>query len=174
MDEETTTNDPKKNPDPLTGAPGARQVATGVGAAGGGLTGAAVGAAVGGPVGAAVGAVIGGVAGGYAGKGVAEAIDPTVEDKYWREHHSEQEWADENSTYEQYEPAYRAGYEGLRKYPDREYEEVEPELQRDYEASEANQVVPWARARPALKASWRRVVGIYGPRDRARGMRGGI
>src|SRR5258705_8003526 len=71
------------NPDPITGAPGAHPIGTGVGAAGAGAAGAAIGA-VAGPVGAAVGAVVGAVAGGLAGKGVAEAVNPTEEDAYWR------------------------------------------------------------------------------------------
>src|SRR6266851_3247743 len=58
--EEKSTNNPKKNPDPITGKPGAHPVGTGAGAAGGGLAGAAIGGAVGGPVGAAVGAAVGG------------------------------------------------------------------------------------------------------------------
>ncbi len=72
------------NPDPITGQPGAHPVGTGVGAAVAGAAAGAAGGLIGGPVGAAVGAVIGGVAGGLAGKGVAESIDPTVEDGYWR------------------------------------------------------------------------------------------
>ena len=75
MDDQSK-NDPKKNPDPLTGESGSHPIGTGVGAADGGLTGAAVGAAVGGPVGAAVGAIVGGVAGAYSGKGVAEVVNP--------------------------------------------------------------------------------------------------
>ena len=70
------------NPDPLTGQPGAHPVGTGVGAAMAGAAAGAAGGLVGGPIGAAVGAVVGGVAGGLAGKGVAESIDPTVEDRY--------------------------------------------------------------------------------------------
>src|SRR3954471_9273816 len=81
------------NRDPLTGAPGAHPVGVGVGAAGGGATGAAIGTAVAGPVGTAVGAVIGAVAGGLAGKGVAESIDPTAEEAYWRENHRSQPFA---------------------------------------------------------------------------------
>ena len=66
------------NRDPLTGAPGAHPIGTGVGAAAGGVAaGAAVGS-VAGPVGTVVGAAVGAVAGGLAGKGVAESIDPTT------------------------------------------------------------------------------------------------
>lgn len=164
----------RSNPDPVTGEPGSHPIGAGVGAAGGGLTGAAVGAAVGGPLGAAVGAVVGGVAGGYSGKGVAEAINPTVEENYWRENHASQPWADQSSTYEHYAPAYRTGYEGVQKYVGRQYHEIEADLARDYDKNDANPAIPWDRARPAVRAAWHRVSGVTGPRDTDRGMRGGI
>ena len=60
-------------------------VGTGVGAAAGGIAaGALAGTMAAGPVGTVVGAAVGAVAGGLAGKGIAEAIDPTVEETYWR------------------------------------------------------------------------------------------
>lgn len=71
------------NRDPLTGAPGAHPVSTGIGAV---LGGAAAGAATGtvaGPVGTVAGAAIGAVVGGLAGKGVAEEVNPTRERAYW-------------------------------------------------------------------------------------------
>src|ERR1043166_752127 len=71
------------NPDPITGEPGSHPIGVGVGGGSGAAAGAAVGGAVGGPIGAAVGGVVGAVAGGLAGKGVAEKIDPTVEEAYW-------------------------------------------------------------------------------------------
>src|SRR5215216_2890454 len=76
-----------RNADPLTDAPGAHPIETGVGAAvGGAATGLAIGA-LGGPVGAVIGGVVGGaVAGGLAGKGVGELIDPTTEDTWLREY----------------------------------------------------------------------------------------
>ena len=63
------------NRDPLSGEVGSHPVGVGIGAAAG---------VVAGPLGMAVGALVGAVAGGLAGKGVAEAIDPTAEDAYWR------------------------------------------------------------------------------------------
>jgi hypothetical protein len=173
--DEHSKNQPDKNPDPITGEPGSHPIGTGVGAAGGGLTGAAIGAVVGGPVGAAIGAVVGGVAGAYGGKGVAEAVNPTEEEKYWRENHSSQEWAaGDSSTYEHYGPAYKTGYEGVMKYAGRDYHEIENDLARDYDKNDANPAIPWDRARPAVRAAWTRVSGTVGPRDTDRGMRGGI
>ena len=176
-----TTGAKDTNPDPITGEPGSHPVGTGVGAAGGGATGAAIGTAVGGPVGGAVGAVIGAIAGGLAGKGVAEAVDPTAEDAYWREHHGTQSFARKERDYDHYAPAYRTGYEGYSKYePGTRFEDAETTLREDYEASlrarqagtgttaaagisSTGETVPatshlaWDEAKPAARAAWDRV-----------------
>jgi hypothetical protein len=160
------------NPDPITGAPGAHPVGVGLGAAAAGATGAAIGTAVAGPIGTAVGAVIGAVAGGMAGKGVAELIDPTAEDAYWREQHRAQPYATHRE-YDEYAGAYRAGYEGYgRHYKDgTRFEDAEPALRSDYESRIAAQpgdagrpAVPWEEARPAARAAWDRVHHTYGAR----------
>jgi len=177
MDERETSKakvNPEANPDPLTGEPGSHPIGTSVGTAGGGITGAALGAAVAGPVGAALGAVVGGVVGAYSGRGVAEAVNPTVENDYWREHHGRQEWASEDAPYEHFQPAYRTGYEAATKYPGREYEEIEADVARDYEKNDANPAIPWDRARPAVRAAWHRVAGTTTPRETDRGTRGNV
>jgi hypothetical protein len=152
------------NPDPITGAPGAHPVGVGAGAAAGGATGAAVGA-VGGPVGSVVGAVIGAVAGGLAGKGVAEAIDPTAEDAYWRDNHPKQTFS-QGRGYDDYAPAYRTGYEGYATHSAgaSRWEDAEPLLRKDYEtrlttAPTAGQRahLAWDDAKHATKAAWHRV-----------------
>lgn len=148
------------NEDPLTGEPGAHPVGVGVGAGGAGLAGAAVGAAVGGPIGAAVGAVVGSVAGGYAGKAVAEGIDPTAEDAFWREAHRSEPYYDESRGYtydEDYHPAYRSGYSGYAEHGEnRAWSEAEPEIQREYLASRGGSRLDWNEARPASEAAWNR------------------
>ena len=77
--------DGNANLDPITGAPGAHPIGTGVGAALGGAAAGAVAGTVVGPVGTVIGAAVGAIVGGLAGKGVAEKIDPTIEQAYWRE-----------------------------------------------------------------------------------------
>ena len=158
------------NPDPLTGEPGSHPVGTGVGAAGGGAAGAAIGA-IGGPVGSAVGAVIGAVAGGLAGKGVAEAIDPTAEDAFWREQHGKQSFARKDRGYDEYAPAYRAGFMGYEVHgvKSQRFEDAEPHLREDYErwwrehtAAQSPGTIgttplAWEEARPAARAAWDRV-----------------
>ncbi len=164
----TTPTSKDTNPDPITGEPGSHPIGTGVGAAGGGATGAAIGA-VGGPVGMAVGAVIGAVAGGLAGKGVAELVDPTAENAYWEKNHRTQPYYEEGSDFADYDPAYRAGYEGYATHGStgRKFDDVEPELARKYEATKGNAKIGWDKAKHATRAAWDRVErAIPGDSDR--------
>src|SRR5436853_6114369 len=91
---DTKNRIPEPNRDPITGAPGSHPVGTGIGAAVGGAaaTGAVMGTAAG-PAGTIAGAAVGAVVGGLVGKGIAEKVDPTREDVYWRENHARQGWA---------------------------------------------------------------------------------
>jgi phage tail tape-measure protein len=152
------------NRDPLTGSPGAHPVGAGVGAAGGGAAGAAIGAAVGGPVGAAVGLVAGGIAGGLAGKWAAESVNPTAEDAYWRENYNSQPWVERTYTYDDYGPAFQSGYETYAKHhgTGRKFEEIEPEMRRDWDRVKGKSRLDWERAKVASRAAWERV-------DQARG-----
>jgi len=144
------------NRDPITGAPGSHPIGTGVGAAAGGATGAAIGM-VAGPVGAAAGAVVGAVVGGLAGKGVAEGVNPTAEDAYWRDQYADEPYYSADRSYEDYSPAYRTGYEGLGQNAGRTFEQAEPELRRSYEASRGKSRLEWEDARVATRAAWHRV-----------------
>jgi len=163
------TEDEKRtdaNRDPITGAPGAHPVGTGVGAAAGGAAGVAAGMAAGaamgtagaGPIGGAVGAAVGAVAGGMAGKGVAEQVNPTEEDAYWREQHQNEPYYDSNYSYDDYRGAYRTGYEGYGRLGQshRSYTEAEPELRRDYERNYGASALSWDKAQPAVRAAWQR------------------
>jgi uncharacterized protein YcfJ len=159
MSEANDPNNRDANRDPITGEPGSHPVGTGVGAASGGATGAAIGTAVAGPIGTAVGAVIGAVAGGLAGKATAEAIDPTAEDAYWRDNHKSQTFAHQHRSYDDYQPAYRAGYEGFGRHAGTSssgrFEDAETNVRSDYEKSSTS--LPWEDARPAAHAAWTRL-----------------
>lgn len=144
------------NPDLVTGEPGSHPVGVGVGAAGAGAAGAAIGS-VAGPVGTVVGGIIGAVVGGYGGKAMGEVIDPTGEDNYWREAHGKQPYADRSASYEDYQPAYQTGYKGFTEHAPakRTFEEAEPDLRKNYEASKPK--LGWDKAREASRAAWTRV-----------------
>lgn len=174
MEDHRPTDDPKRNPDPITHEPGLHPVGTGLGTAGGGIAGATIGAAVGGPVGAAIGAVVGGVAGAVGGHGVAEAVNPTAEDAYWQTHHASQPYANEQYSYQHYAPAYRTGYEAAAKHAGKSFEEIQDAVALDYERNRADSALPWDEARHATRAAFSKVSGTVAPRDPARGIRGGI
>lgn len=138
-------------------------VATGVGAVVGGVAGgvaggAAAGAAVGGltgPVGAAVGAVAGALAGALAGKGIGNAADPVAEDAYWRDNYSSRPYAS-GSTYDEYRPAFGYGVDAYTRYPDRTFDEVEPELGRHWNIKRGSSSLEWDRAKHATRDAWQR------------------
>jgi phage tail tape-measure protein len=144
-----------QNRDPLSGEPGAHPVGTGVGAAVGGAAAGAAAGSVAGPVGTVVGAVAGAVGGGLAGKAIAENIDPTAEDAYWRSNYSKRPYYSKDVTYETYAPAYRHGWESRSRFPDRRYEDVEPELRTAWEKS--NSKLSWDKARLAARDAWDRL-----------------
>lgn len=158
--------DPDRNPDPITGAPGSHPVGTGIGAAGAGAAGVAIGTAVGGPVGSvvggAIGAVVGAVAGGLAGKGIAEAIDPTAEDAYWRENYSSRPYVRTGAMYDDYQPAYQYGWESRRAHVDKSFDEAEPFLARDWEVRRGSCPMNWDEARVAARDAWDRCDTCYG------------
>ena len=148
-----------KNPanrDPITGTPGAHPMGTGVGAAGAGAAGAAIGTAVGGPVGGLVGAVAGAVAGGLAGKGAAEKANPTHEEIYWRENYTRQTFVEKTRPYDDYAPAFRTGYEGYTRYTGKRFDQVQSDLQRDYEKMRGKSSLAWDKAKHATRAAWER------------------
>ncbi len=131
-------------------------IGTGAGALSGGAAGAALGAA-GGPIGVVAGAVIGAVAGGKAGKNIAEGIDATAEDAHWRSNYGNESYVNRSLSYDEYEPAYRTGYTGYGKHAGKKWDDVENDLQRDYEQGKGKSSLAWSDAKHATKAAWNKV-----------------
>lgn len=154
MQHPDATPELKREPNPSE--PESHPVSTSLGAAGGAATGAAIGSVVG-PVGTLVGGAIGAIAGGLAGHGVAQAVDPTVEDAYWRENHCDPGDSDLKETFGDYEPAYRVGYNGYAESGGRNFDESEPALKRSWEEIKGNSQLNWDKAKHATRAAWDRV-----------------
>jgi hypothetical protein len=146
-----------RNEDPITGEPGSHPVGAGLGAAAGGAAAGAAAGAVGGPVGAAVGAVVGGVAGGLGGKAIAERIDPTAEDAYWRKEYSNRDYYDRSIAYEDIQPAYRHGWESRSRYSDRNWNAAEPDVRRDWESSSYGKSMTWEKVKRPARDAWDRI-----------------
>lgn len=143
------------NRDPITGEPGAHPLGTGLGATGGAMAGAAFGA-MGGPIGAAAGAVVGALAGGIAGSVAGEAVNPSVEEAYWRGAYVNEPYYDPAHGFEDYGPAYRAGIDARRQL-EGDFETVEPALQARWDALRGESRLEWDQARHPARAAWSRV-----------------
>ncbi len=158
MANEIDKND-ELNRDPITGTPGSHPVGTGVGSVGGAMAGAAFGA-MGGPAGALAGMVAGAVVGGMSGKIVAEQVNPTAEDAYWRDNYAKEQYVEPGRTYDDYGPAYALGWSGRANRAD-EFEKAEPELEREWATNRGASALEWPQARHATRAAWYRAESTY-------------
>ncbi|MEK7953268.1 hypothetical protein [Luteolibacter soli] len=155
--------DRHQNPDPLTGEPGSHPLGTGLGAAGGAAAGAAIGALAG-PVGLTIGGAIGAIAGGLGGKSIAETIDPTVEEDYWRQQFQREPYYTEDKDFADYGPAYQMSVARYR--PDSGFEEHEPAMAEEWDSVKQNSRLHWLEARAAVKAGWDRLHQQAGKPDK--------
>ncbi|RZI88552.1 MAG: PA2169 family four-helix-bundle protein [Variovorax sp.] len=146
------------NRDPITGAPGAHPVGTGLGATGGALAGAAAGS-LGGPVGTVIGLVAGALAGGLGGKAIAEGVNPTMEESYWRDNYVKESYVEPGRPYDDYGPAYEHGWTARARGGD--FETVEAAMEAEWPTRRGNSTLDWPQARPATRAAWDRADETY-------------
>lgn len=160
------TTDPAAHPDPITKAPGAHPVGTGVGAAVGGAVAGSASAAiaagvlagsVAGPVGTIIGAATGAVVGGLMGKEIAEYINPSVEHEYWRSNYSSRPYARPGTLYDEYGPAYQYGWESRAKNAGKNFSQVEADLSRGWDKAKGKSNLPWTDAKDATRDAWDRI-----------------
>lgn len=90
------------------------------------------------------------------GRHIADLIDPAAEEAYWRENYQTQSYYEAGFAYEDYHPAYRAGWEGRARHEGRAFEDVERELEADYNRSRASSRLSWEKCRHAARAAWDR------------------
>lgn len=152
-----------RNPDPITNAPGAHPIETGLGAAvGGGAAGFAAGIA-GGPIGMAVGTIAGAVLGGLAGKEVGETIDPTIEERWVNEYY--ETLPDSDYTIDDYRPAYRQGLNARIRNNNRPFDEVEGVLEDEWSDNKPSRL-SWSEARAAAQHAYERDVSRMRPKPK--------
>ena len=131
-------------------------IGEGAGAVTGAVTGAAVGSAAG-PVGTVVGALAGGVVGAKAGGGIAEAINPTDYNDHFKNTYRDTAYYASGRDWNDYEPAYKYGYDTYSQYRGQRFEDVEPDLERNWNATRANSRLEWNDARGAVRDGWHHI-----------------
>ncbi|PSB04389.1 hypothetical protein C7B64_04230 [Merismopedia glauca CCAP 1448/3] len=90
---------------------------------------------------------------------MAESINPTVEDDYWRTSYASRPYAESGYSYDDYSPAYRTGYQGYSTYAQRgmTYADAEPELRAEYERQHGKGRLGWEKAKHATRDAWDRL-----------------
>ena len=131
-------------------------VGAGTGAVGGALTGAAVGSAAG-PVGSLVGAAVGGIVGAKAGDSIAEAVNPTTYNDHFKTSYNSAPYYVADRDWNDYEPAYKLGYDSFDKYRGRTYGEAETELERDWDSLKGKSRLGWNEAKGAVRDGWHHI-----------------
>jgi len=69
----------------------------------------------------------------------------------------DRDYAGAGGRYEDYEPAYRWGYENAGHYPSRDWDSAEPDVRRDWERANPNG--EWERFKAAVRRGWDRFTG---------------
>ncbi|HYW57861.1 MAG TPA: PA2169 family four-helix-bundle protein [Polaromonas sp.] len=149
------------NLDPITDEPGAHPVGTGLGAVAGGAAAGAAAGVIAGPVGAVAGAIVGAVAGGLGGKAIAESVNPTAEEAYWRESYNKESYYEQGRTYDDYGPAYRLGVQGRTSY-DGSFDDAQPHLETQWNSNKDRSTLSWPQAQVASRAAWNRIDDQFG------------
>src|SRR5947208_9290407 len=128
----------------------ADQVGEGVVSIGGMLAGAAIGTAAG-PVGTLIGGIAGAVGGWWTGRAVTEAAGAmsTDDDNYYRSHYESSPNRLADRGYEDVRPAYHLGHIAAKNpdYSDRNWNEVERDLQRGWNADATRRYGDWSTVR---------------------------
>ena len=83
-------------------------------------------------------------------------IDPSTKNTYWKTQYNAESYYEPGRKFEDYEGAYRTGYEGYGRYGDRGFDKAENELKSEYEKLKGNSELAWDRAKNAVKAAWHR------------------
>lgn len=131
-------------------------IGAGTGAVGGAVTGAAVGS-VAGPVGSVVGAIAGGVVGAKAGDAIAEAINPTEYTRHFEQNYRTAPYYSAGREWNDYQPAYRYGYDTYGAYRGQRFEDVEQTLERNWDEAKADSRLAWAEAKDAVRDGWHHI-----------------
>jgi len=128
-------------------------IGAGTGAAAGAVTGATAGSA-GGPVGMAAGAVVGGIIGAAAGDSIAEVVNPTTYEDYWKRNFHTTPYYTSGLVWSDYQPAYKLGYSAFAENRSHRFDDIESDLRRNWEATKGNSRLAWHEAKGAVRDGW--------------------
>ncbi|NUS39354.1 MAG: hypothetical protein HOQ02_10080 [Lysobacter sp.] len=131
-------------------------IGEGTGAVGGAVAGAAIGS-VAGPPGTVIGAVTGGALGAKAGDRIAEAVNPTDYSRHFESTFRDRPYYAAGRDWSDYQPAYQYGYDTYSAYRGQRFDDVEDQLQRDWDSTRGKSHLTWNDARDAVRDGWHHI-----------------
>lgn len=88
-------------------------------------------------------------------------IDPSAEGEYWKSNHSNRPYFILGYAYDEYEPAYRFGWESVANFQNESsFDAVEPSLARGWEIAKGKSKLAWDHAKHATRDAWDRAKKI--------------
>ena len=87
---------------------------------------------------------------------MAETLDPSLEDAYWRVNFADRPYVAAGSTYDDYGPAYGYGVASYGRYQGRSFDQLEANLARAWSSARGASNLDWALARNAARDAWTR------------------
>jgi hypothetical protein len=90
---------------------------------------------------------------------VGTPTDWKTEDAYWRQNYARRPYVEAGRGYDYYSPAYRFGFDASERYRGKAWNDVEPDLEREWDRYEFRGQSTWAQIKNAVRDAWDRVVG---------------
>ena len=88
--------------------------------------------------------------------GSLHKIDWGTEDLYWREQYASRPYARADRDYEHFQPAYRYGAESRARHAGREWNDVEPDLERGWDTYRGKSQTKWGEVKDAVRDAFHR------------------
>lgn len=95
---------------------------------------------------------------GTGGLSAGEDLDEVAEGDYWRQNFRRRPYFQPGTPYEHYEPGFRYGWQSALSddHAGREFDDVESELERSWDAQHGENAQDWEEARAAARDAWER------------------
>jgi hypothetical protein len=85
----------------------------------------------------------------------------TDEDTYWRSNYQTRPYASRSTDYDQWRGGYRYGFESANRYTGKSWNDVEPELSRNWNTYEHRGTSTWEQIKDAVRDAWDRAMGRH-------------
>lgn len=79
------------------------------------------------------------------------------EDDYWRTNYTARPYIQGEPPYEEWQPAYRYGFQQRAERIDESWENVEDDLERSWDSFKASSKLTWKEAKEAVRDAWHHI-----------------